>query len=97
MAKLELNIKEMQQENLKQKEDFKLDLLNRDLYSKRFNFLIYGLPGNKMFRWETIDKTLAVFYRFVEYGLKIKPENLRVEDIHRCIDSHKPRFLVMMI
>ena len=36
-----------------------------------------------MFRWETKDKTLAVFYRFVEYGLKIKPENRRVEDIHR--------------
>ena len=60
VAKLELKIKEMQQENLKQK-DFKLDLLNKKLYSKRFNFLIYGLLEDKMFRWETMDKTLAVF------------------------------------
>ena len=47
VAKLELKIKEMQQENLKQKENFKLDLLIRELYSKRFNFLIYGLPETK--------------------------------------------------
>ena len=83
VAKLELKIKEIQQENLKQKENFKLDQLNRELYSKRFNFLIHGLPEDKMFKWETRDKTLAIFYRFVEDGLKIKPENLRLVDIHR--------------
>ena len=82
----------MQQENLKQKEGFKFDLLNRELCSKRFNFLIYGLLKEKMFRWETRCRTLAMFYRFVEDGLKIKPENLHVEDIHtysRPVDSHK--------
>ena len=84
VAKLELKIKEMQQENLKQKEDFKLDLLNRELYSKRFNFLIYGLPKDKMFRWETRDQ-----------GCHILEKSWKVLDFFSCSGKslnfvHKP-------
>ena len=58
--------------------------LSRDLYSKRFNYLIHGLEENPNNAWETREQTEQWFRTFVTEGLKIDdPNSINIVDIHR--------------
>ena len=55
--------------------------LSRELYSKRFNYLIYGIDE---IAWETRAQTEKLFRKFLNKALKIfDPNAIAVADIYR--------------
>ena len=46
--------------------------LSRELYSKRFNYLIYGIPESSDNVWETRQQTEKLFRKFVLRASKFK-------------------------
>ena len=59
------------------------DALMKESYSKRFNILIHGLAEDESTVWEKRETTLQIFKKFLRKGLKIKPEEIPIADIHR--------------
>ena len=58
---LQAEIHQIARNQAKLQHDTQLDLLNKDLYSKRFNFLIPGIPENSDDVWESRNVTEKLF------------------------------------
>ena len=55
--------------------------LSSELYSKRFNYLIYGIDE---IAWETSEQTVKLYRKFLNEALKIPdPNAIALADIHR--------------
>ena len=72
----------------KRRKKFELRLkkqnLSREFYSKRFKYLIHGIPESSDNVWETRQLTEKLFRKFVAEGLQIKDKNpIKLADIHR--------------
>ena len=57
--------------------------MSRDLYSKRFNYVIYDINETLSNEWETRDQTKWLFQNFLVEGLQIEDPNLTaIADVH---------------
>jgi len=63
IADMKRQINNLKVENEIIKQENKDELLSRDLYSKRLNYLVYGM---KEIAWETREQTEAIFKQFCE-------------------------------
>ena len=61
-------------ENEDIKKQVKHELLSRDLYCKRFNYIIHGIDENPSNEWETRDQTEWLFRKFLNEGLRIETQ-----------------------
>ena len=72
---------ELKGENEQVKRKAKYQELSCELYSKRFNYLIYGIDE---IAWETREQTEKLFRKFLNKALKISdPNAIALADIHR--------------
>jgi len=71
----------------------RLEQLNKDAYSKRFNLIIHGLEENKNKPWETREKTEAIFAKFLFEGLGIKHKDVILADF---IVSHNSQYSTVL-
>ena len=77
-------LEKMRQEKEEILEETKKATLSRELYSKRFNYLIHGIPESTGNAWETRQQTERLFRKFVVEGLQIEdPSSIKLADIHR--------------
>ena len=64
--------------------DTLLGLLNKDLYSKRFNFLIHAVSENSDHVWENRNLIEKLFKSFLIEGLNINiNQEIKIVDVHR--------------
>ena len=81
---LQAEIHQIARNQAKLQHDTQLDLLNKDLYSKRFNFLIPGIPENSDDVWESRNVTEKLFKNFLIEGLNINiNDEIKIIDVHR--------------
>ena len=72
---------ELKRENEQVKRRAKHQELTSELYSKRFNYLIYGIDETA---WETREQIEKLFRKFLNVALKISdPNAIALADIHR--------------
>ena len=65
-----------------------VDALMNELYSKKFNFLIYGTKENQQNVWETKTESAKLVYDFMRDALLLKnPEAIKLADVH-CLLQH---------
>ena len=68
-------------------QEFKIQHENNQImqesYNKRLNLLIHGIQEDDKQVWEKRDVTISKFENFLKNGLKIKPDDIEVADIHR--------------
>ena len=58
--------------------------MNRDLNSKRFNYIIHDINENPGNEWETRDQTEWLFRNFLDEGLQIEnPNSIAIANLHR--------------
>ena len=77
-------LEKMRQEKEEILEETKKATLSRELYSKRFNYLIHGIPESTGNAWETRQQIERLFRKFVVEGLQIEdPSSIKLADIHR--------------
>lgn len=70
--------------NLKEKlSKIRQDILNQELYSKRFNLLIHGISEDTSKKWESQDETEEKFNDFISSALDMDPNDIYLADIHR--------------
>ena len=75
---------ELEGEYQKIRKNTQTELLNKELYDKRFNFLIHGLFEDSTTAWETKSTTQKIFKEFLIEGLKIEnEEDIKYVDVHR--------------
>ena len=84
ISRIQDKLNELRQE----KEEFRIKTkgqnLSRELYSKRFNYLIHGIPESSDNVWETRQQTEKLFRKFVAEGLQIQDSNsIKLVDIYR--------------
>ena len=59
-----------------------------ELYSKKFNLLIYGIKENEQNVWETKTESGKLVYDFMRDVLLLKnPETIKLADVH-CLPQH---------
>ena len=81
---LEKQIKNMKLENEEMKVKARHEELSRELYSKRLNYLIYGLEESSTNVWESREQTEQIFRNFLTEGLQIdNPYSIVIVDVHR--------------
>ena len=81
MTNLQKQTDELKRENEQMKRRAKHQELSSELYSKRFNYLIYGIDETA---WETREQTEKLFRKFLNEALKIPdPNAIALADIHR--------------
>jgi len=81
---LQMQINELQAAQDKRQKDTKNEQLSRELYSKRFNYLIHGLPESNENAWETCKQTEKFFHNFLIEGLHLdNSHSIELADIHR--------------
>ena len=57
-----------------------------ELYSKKFNLLIYGIKENEQNVWETKADPEKLVYDFMRDALLLKnPKTIKFADIHRLL------------
>ena len=62
----------------------RVDALMNELYSKKFNLLIYGIKENEQNVWETKTEFGKLVYDFMRDVLLLKnPEAIKLSDVHR--------------
>ena len=62
----------------------RVDALMNELYSKKFNLLIYGIKENEQNVWETKTESGKLVYDFMRDVLLLKnPEIIKLADLHR--------------
>ena len=84
ISKLEDDIKELKEENNQLRKEAETQRLSKELYSKRLNYLIHGIPENDSNPWETRKQTETVSKKFIEEGLNITDtSSISLADIHR--------------
>ena len=84
LQNLQTEVQQIAKDQTKLQHDLQLDLLNKDLYSKRFNFLIHGIPENSDNVWENSNVTEKLFKNFVIEGLNINiNDEIKIVDVHR--------------
>ena len=84
LTELRKKFDNLKAENDDIKKQVKHELLSRDLYSKRFNYIIHGIDENPSNEWETRDQTEWIFRNFLDEGLLIEdPNSIAIADIHR--------------
>ena len=75
--KLDQNVKEFQI-------DTERELLEKEVYDKRFNLLIHGIEENSQSSWETKWESEAKFRKFLHHALKIPEAHVvAIADVHR--------------
>ena len=80
-SELQNQINEIKMESDQVKRRAKHQELLSELYSKRFNYLIYGIDE---IAWEKREQTEKLFRNFLKEGLKIEdPNAIPLADIHR--------------
>ena len=52
-------------------------------YQKRMNILVYGIEEDQECAWETRQKTAEKFDHFLYDALKMDPDDVEIEEIHR--------------
>ena len=76
----------MRQEKEEIRIETKKQNLSRELYSKRFKYLIHGIPESSDNVWETRRQTEKLVRKFVAEGLQIKgSSSIKLADIHKLL------------
>ena len=84
ISQIQDKLNELRQEKEEIRIETKRQNLSRELYSKRFNYLIHGIPESSENVWETRQQTEKLFRKFVAEGLQIQDSNsIKLADIHR--------------
>jgi len=84
IGEIQTEINKMKLERTKLQKLAKNENLSRELYSKRFNYLIHGIPESSENAWETREQTEKLFRKFVTEGLQITdPSLIKLADVHR--------------
>ena len=67
------------------KSDYEKTAIMQESYSKRLNVLIHGIEEDESNTWEKPEETGQKFETFLNDGLNIDPDDIKLVDIHRLL------------